>query len=93
MYQPATKVTLLPGSGALLTINGTAITSHPRQAMHSAATTQDLREYYQQKHQWDDNTIDEIDWEPYGSALHRLSHHDRISIQKFNTGWLPTQVQ
>jgi hypothetical protein len=49
MSKPATAVTLLPGSGALLLINATSITSHPRRALHKVATAQDVCKYYQDR--------------------------------------------
>ncbi|CAB9507303.1 expressed unknown protein [Seminavis robusta] len=40
------------------------------------------------KHEWDSNTFEDIDWKCHGRALNRLDHH-RTSLTKYLCNWHP----
>lgn len=75
---------------ATLFINDIPITSKYRENLRDAYNSQHLRTYMQEKYQWCDQVIDDIWWEGHNRALKKLSHADRLTIQKYNFHHLPT---
>ena len=76
-----------------LIIDGEFITSNIKANIRSAFGTGPMREYLQEKWQWSDETIEDIDWEAHGRALHRLPNSARISTTKMIHRWLPTSAR
>jgi hypothetical protein len=72
-----------------LKTNSVLVTSQIETLLRSAYTTQQLREYYMNRHQWNDSTIDTIDWDILGTTLKRLPKYlHRHTLQMINY-WLP----
>ena len=80
----------LPGYGILLYINGEPITGQYGKAIHHAATTPDIRDYYAAKHGWTDGTLKTVDWEAFEHAQARFTTLQQRNIHKYVHNWLPT---
>jgi hypothetical protein len=49
-----------------------------------------ISHYYKEKHGWDHNTFQDIDWELQYKALSTFTESNQRKILKFVHGWLPT---
>jgi hypothetical protein len=57
--------------------------------LRNASTSGDLRNYLQQKHNWNDTTVELVDWHIHGQALKSLNSNQRKTITQVIHGWLP----
>jgi hypothetical protein len=89
MRPPTTKIPILPQSRATFTINDSQVSSQYIHQIRSAALSQDLREYYMEKYQWCNNTIDLIQWKCHGRALLSLHGRHQKTMLQFIHKWLP----
>ena len=79
-----------PGYGVILYINGEPITGQYGKAIHHAATTPNIRDYYAAKHGWTNGTLQTVDWEAFEHALARFTTLQQRNIHKYVHNWLPT---
>lgn len=61
-----------PAVKAQLYINQEPITSKYKECLRTAFLTQDLREYYGKKFEWDSEVLDQINWKAFGTAIRNL---------------------
>lgn len=81
---------MFPTTKAQLSILEACITAKHKESIRNAYHTQDLREYYCEKFNWESDTIDQIWWDVFGTAIKKLSNADRQRIQKYNVRRLHT---
>ena len=90
-YPTDTDTPRLSSDRAQVRINGIAVTGSLATNLRIAAHTPDLRDYLKQRWNWDDRTIDYIDWYTMGRAMHRVPIALRTFVVKLSHGWLPVQ--
>ena len=61
--------------------------------IRSIRLDQPLRQYIQQKEQWDDETFETVDWKAFDASMNKLSIHKRINIAKYVFNWQNTGRQ
>ena len=79
-----------PGYGIILYINGEPITGKYGKAIHHAATTPDIQDYYATKHGWTDEILHTIDWDAFEHAQMKFTTLQQRNIHKYVHNWLPT---
>ena len=82
------RVPLITGCCALLHTPQGTVNSNYRTTLRYLATWQPLRHYLCNKHDWDIDTFESVDWTSHGRAL-RASFHRRQFHIKFLHDWLP----
>ena len=82
---------LLPSTRCHLEINGTTITGKYRYHLRLSASEPPLFDYLTQRHHWDSNVIDSIDWEAFCMAARTYSStevhllklvHDKLPLRR-----------
>ncbi len=81
-----------PPPSATLTIDTHIVTCNTADALRSAYTSQQYRTYLQDKHSWDDDTTDNIDWQVLSYAISQFSGTKKKTLQQFIHQWLPTNA-
>jgi hypothetical protein len=81
--------TIDPNQTISMYINQQLITSSIVQSAHQACLKQDLMLYFKQRYNWNDTTIDDIDWIIHNKALQRTKTIQDTFNQKFIHNWLP----
>lgn len=79
-----------PSTPATLYVNNEPVISKVKKTLRNAATTQSLRRYLQQRNQWPDKAIENLDWEILATTIKQYKFADRRRIQKMMYSWLPT---
>ena len=74
----------------LLYINGNRITTKVTQEILRAATTPDIRQYYERKYKWDDTILQNMDWNAQHQATKTFTPQTQKTVHKYIHGWLPT---
>ena len=85
-FQGSTPV----GYGIMLYIDGEPITGKYGGAIHHAATSPEIGQYYQRKHGWTHKTLQTIDWDAFGRAQKRFTTLQQRNLHKYVHDWLPT---
>ena len=67
---------------------GTITTRHKRKII-DARTGPILRKHMQDKHAWNDQVFEDINWEAHRTAFNRKKHHNQATLVKLIHGWLP----
>jgi hypothetical protein len=83
----------IPGQCIQLIVNGYAISQAPAKWIrcqitgYYQITGYDMRQYLQNRHDWDDPTWDIIDWHGFGKAIRSRPPTMQRRISKFVNGW------
>ena len=77
------------GSKAMLKIDGTWITSHYGREIHRASKGPKIVKYCKKRHNWDQATVDLINWELIGKVRRKQKWHHFVHTMKIMHGWLP----
>ena len=78
------------GYGILLYLNREPITGKYGKAIHHAATTPDIQNYYAEKHGWTDSILQSVDWDAFDHAQGQFTTLQQKNIHKYVHNWLPT---
>jgi hypothetical protein len=78
-----TKDTQFHEERVKLFINNKKVTSHYTMQLRDCFHSIKMHEFYRDKYDWSDNTIEGIWWEVHGKALKELSEGQRTIIQKY----------
>jgi hypothetical protein len=77
----------IPGQCIQLIVNGFAVTQSHAKWIRYQITGYDMREYLQERHDWDDPTWDTIDWHGFEKAIRSRPPTMQRRISKFVNGW------
>ena len=77
------------GSKAMLRIGDTWITSHYGREIRRASREPRIVAYCKKRHNWDDATMELINWEVIGRVRRRQKWKDFTNSMKIMHGWLP----
>jgi hypothetical protein len=91
-YLPTNTEWILPCERCRLVIDGSHVYSHYSQEIRHAYTKPLLFAYLTNRHQWPENTVQEIDWEVFRRAA---NHHNspRTQLTKLVHDKLPTRYE
>ena len=78
-----------PAGTATLCINSEIVTCDVAQHLRNAYSTQQYRAYLAAKFNWNDSTMDDIDWPIFSRAFNKLKGNQKKIIQKLIHKWLP----
>jgi hypothetical protein len=84
-----TRVQRFPHNGAQLFLSGETITYKEKPFLQYADTAPALQTYIQGRNEWSDATMQSIDWDAHGKALHRGTA-TRVRLTKLVHDILPT---
>jgi hypothetical protein len=73
-----------------LIIDGVNITRNSQKWLLDTASRIPIQQYYYDKHKWNSETFQSINWSAQQTALSRYEVNDQRRILKFVHGWLPT---
>ena len=85
-YSPITH--MYPSSPAVLEINGMTITSNVRHQLIKAYSEPKYIQYLQQKHEWNNKTVNDIAWKCLNLRLQRINRE--VILVKICNALLPT---
>jgi hypothetical protein len=86
---PATPV-LLPGTVAMLSINGQIVHNKLKSHIIYACQAEDMLKYLEPRNDWDDTVIKLINWDAVRQALQTKTMSEKRSIIKMIHGWQNT---
>lgn len=86
----ATNTTYRPTWKATVKLNKTEVSANLEEALRHAASSQDIRSYMQNKCNWSDEIIENINWMIHGNAIQTLPQRMQKTTIQFIHEWLPT---
>ena len=88
--KPTGVGTHLPGYRINLYIGDQKITTRYAKEIRHVETTLEIREYYINKHRWNDRIMGTIAWDAHSKVLQTFSTTKKKTIHQYLHGWLPT---
>ena len=83
----------IPGQNLQLVINGFAVTQSLTRWIRHQISGYDMKVYLQDKHDWNKETWDSIDWYGFEKAIKSRPPTMQRRISKFVNGWWNTGTQ
>ena len=90
---PTPVNTVFRSSRAALVYNSQALVTKVGRKIRDLRHSANLRQYIQEKEQWDDDIFDSVDWPAFEACLKRLNVHKRINVTKYIFNWQNTGRQ
>jgi hypothetical protein len=91
-HQQPTPTTYRGIGRATIWLNRSEVSQDIETELRTAAGSTDLRQFLQQKYNWNDPTLDKIDWFIHGHSLKALPPTQRKTITQMIHGWLPVNA-
>ena len=90
LNSPTPLTTVFGASGAALVHEQHVLTTKIGQKIRDLRHTANLREFIQEKENWEDEVFDLVDWNAFEACLGRMSVHKRINVTKYVFNWQNT---
>ena len=90
LAEPLEATSVFGTSKAVLVHRGRPIYTKIAQTIRNVILDPPLREYIQEREQWDDSTFEAVDWIALETALKKVTVHKQINIAKYIFNWQNT---